>query len=98
MTGECTLRGRVLPVGGIKAKVLAAHRAGITRVILPQKNERDLDDVPKEAREAMEFILAEDMSQVIAAALEPLDTAAPALEPGAPLPVNPTAHVTQTSA
>ena len=73
MTGECTLRGRVLPVGGIKAKVLAAHRAGISRVILPQKNARDLDDVPKEARDAMEFIFADDMSQVISAALEPLD-------------------------
>jgi ATP-dependent Lon protease len=71
MTGECTLRGRVLPVGGIKAKVLAAHRAGITRVILPQKNARDAEEVPKEARDAMEFIFAEDMSQVIAAALEP---------------------------
>src|SRR6185369_8567137 len=70
MTGECTLRGRVLPVGGIKAKVLAAHRAGITRVILPQKNARDLDDVPKEARDAMEFIFADDMRQVIDAALE----------------------------
>ncbi|MBK8254465.1 MAG: endopeptidase La [Polyangiaceae bacterium] len=70
MTGEVTLRGRVLPVGGIKAKVLAAHRAGITRVILPKKNERDMEDVPKEAREAMEFIFAEDMAQVIAAALE----------------------------
>src|SRR6185369_3756287 len=70
MTGECTLRGRVLPVGGIKAKVLAAHRAGITRVILPQKNARDLDDVPAAARDAMEFIFADDMSQVIAAALE----------------------------
>ncbi|MEZ4299134.1 MAG: endopeptidase La [Polyangiaceae bacterium] len=70
MTGEVTLRGRVLPVGGIKAKVLAAHRAGITRVILPKKNERDMEDVPKEAREAMEFIFADDMSQVIAAALE----------------------------
>jgi ATP-dependent Lon protease len=70
MTGECTLRGRVLPVGGIKSKVLAAHRAGITRVILPQKNARDLDEVPKEARDAMEFIFANDMSEVIAAALE----------------------------
>ncbi len=70
MTGEVTLRGRVLPVGGIKAKVLAAHRAGITRVILPKKNERDMDDVPKEARDSMEFIFAEDMAQVIAAALE----------------------------
>jgi ATP-dependent Lon protease len=78
MTGECTLRGRVLPVGGIKAKVLAAHRAGITRVILPQKNARDLDDVPKEARDAMQFVFADDMSQVIAAALEPTDVLEPA--------------------
>ena len=78
MTGEVTLRGRVLPVGGIKAKVLAAHRAGITRVILPKKNERDMEDVPKEARETMDFIFAEDMSEVIAAALE----AAPSTSPG----------------
>jgi ATP-dependent Lon protease len=98
MTGECTLRGRVLPVGGIKAKVLAAHRAGITRVVLPQKNARDLDDVPKEARDAMEFILADDMSQVIAAALEPLDAPVSALGPGAPLPVNHAAHGARTSA
>ncbi|HZF51677.1 MAG TPA: endopeptidase La [Polyangiaceae bacterium] len=83
MTGECTLRGRVLPVGGIKSKVLAAHRAGITRVILPQKNERDLEDVPKEAREAIEFIFAEDMSQVIAAALEA--AADPSLPAAAPI-------------
>ena len=98
MTGECTLRGRVLPVGGIKAKVLAAHRAGITRVVLPQKNARDLDDVPKEARDAMEFILADDMSQVIAAALEPIDAAPPALNPAAALPVNSTAQGTRTMA
>jgi ATP-dependent Lon protease len=70
MTGECTLRGRVLPVGGIKAKVLAAHRAGITRVILPRDNERDLDDVPADVRSAIEFILADDMRKVLAAALE----------------------------
>ena len=70
MTGECTLRGRVLPVGGIKEKILAAHRAGIKRVILPKKNERDLDDVPRATREQMEFILAEDMHEVLAAALE----------------------------
>jgi ATP-dependent Lon protease len=89
MTGECTLRGRVLPVGGIKSKVLAAHRAGIKRVILPQKNARDLDEVPREARDAMEFIFADDMSQVIAAALEdaplaveaPRASAAPAAAP-----------------
>ena len=70
MTGECSLRGRVLPVGGIKAKVLAAHRAGITRVVLPHRNARDLDEVPAEVRAQLEFILAEDMSEVLAAALE----------------------------
>ncbi len=70
MTGECTLRGRVLPVGGIKAKVMAAHRAGIKRVILPQRNARDIDDVPEEVRKSMEFVFAEDMTQVLAAALE----------------------------
>ncbi|MCA9683589.1 MAG: endopeptidase La, partial [Myxococcales bacterium] len=70
MTGECTLRGRVLPVGGIKAKVLAAHRAGIHRVILPHRNQRDIDEVPEEVRSQMEFIVAEDMSEVLAAALE----------------------------
>jgi ATP-dependent Lon protease len=70
MTGECTLRGRVLPVGGIKSKVLAAHRAGIKRVVLPQKNARDAEEIPKEVRAELELIFVEDMSQVIAAALE----------------------------
>jgi ATP-dependent Lon protease len=98
MTGECTLRGRVLPVGGIKAKVLAAHRAGLTRVILPQKNARDLDDVPKEARDAMEFVLADDMSQVIAAALEPVDAPAPALGTGMVVTAKPSAEGARTSA
>jgi ATP-dependent Lon protease len=70
MTGEVTLRGRVLPVGGIKAKVLAAHRAGLTRIILPRRNAPDIDEVPAEARAALEFVLADDMSEVIAAALE----------------------------
>ena len=70
MTGECTLRGRVLPVGGIKEKVLAAHRAGITRVILPKKNERDLDDVPATVKASMEFFFAEEMDTVIREALE----------------------------
>jgi ATP-dependent Lon protease len=81
MTGECTLRGRVLPVGGIKAKVLAAHRAGITRVILPRDNERDLDDVPSEVRSSIEFILADDMRKVLAAALESDVELSPAGEP-----------------
>ncbi len=70
MTGECTLRGRVLPVGGIKSKVLAAHRAGIRRVILPGKNRRDYEEVPAEVRDQLEVIFAEDMREVIAAALE----------------------------
>ena len=79
MTGEATLRGRVLPVGGIKAKVLAAHRAGIKRVILPRKCERDLDEVPKDVRDAMEFIFADDMSQVIEHALEPTPSDLPTI-------------------
>jgi ATP-dependent Lon protease len=70
MTGECTLRGRVLPVGGIKAKVLAAHRAGLSRLILPKRNEPDLDEVPEDVRESMEIHLVEDMSEVLAQALD----------------------------
>lgn len=73
MTGEVTLRGRVLPVGGIKAKVLAAHRAGLTRVILPEKNARDLDEVPEEVRQQVEILFASDMTEVLAAALEAAD-------------------------
>jgi ATP-dependent Lon protease len=79
MTGEVTLRGRVLPVGGIKAKVLAAHRAGLTRVVLPRRNAPDLDEVPAEAHAALEFIFAEDMSDVIAATLEPAEPASRAV-------------------
>ena len=71
MTGEVTLRGRVLPVGGIKSKVLAAHRAGITHVVLPRRNERDLDDLPEEVRNALTFTLADDMAEVLAVALQP---------------------------
>ncbi len=85
MTGECTLRGRVLPVGGIKAKVFAAHRAGIKRVILPRDNERDLDEVPAFVKSELELILADDMSQVLAAALEPMPDIA-AGDPGASVP------------
>ncbi|OGQ77633.1 MAG: endopeptidase La [Deltaproteobacteria bacterium RIFOXYA12_FULL_58_15] len=69
MTGECTLRGRVLPVGGIKSKVLAAHRGGLTRIILPEKNRRDLDEIPREVLDSLEIIFAEDMNQVLDAAL-----------------------------
>jgi ATP-dependent Lon protease len=69
MTGEITLRGKVLPVGGVKDKVLAAARAGITRVILPAENERDLEDIPVEVREKMEFNLVESMDEVTTIAL-----------------------------
>ena len=71
MTGECTLRGRVLPVGGIKEKVIAAHRAGIKRVVLPAKNLRDVDDIPENVRDELEIIYAQDMMEVLEAALEP---------------------------
>ncbi len=67
MTGEVTLRGRVLPVGGIKEKVLAAHSSGIHRVILPRRNENDLAELPNAVRGEMDFVLAADLSQVFAA-------------------------------
>ncbi|HEX7117611.1 MAG TPA: S16 family serine protease [Longimicrobiales bacterium] len=69
MTGEVTLRGKVLEIGGVKEKVLAAHRAGIDRVILPAGNERDLRDVPDETRKAMEFLFVERMEEVLELAL-----------------------------
>jgi ATP-dependent protease La len=71
MTGEVTLQGRVLPIGGVKQKVLAAQRAGLTTVILPKRNGPDLEDVPEAVRAAMTFHLAEDVSQVLEWALEP---------------------------
>ncbi|MBH28048.1 MAG: endopeptidase La [Chloroflexi bacterium] len=69
MTGEITLRGQVLPVGGIKEKVLAAHRAGLTTVVLPRRNEKDLDDVPKETRKKLKFVLVDRVEEVFAEAL-----------------------------
>jgi len=70
MTGEITLRGQVLPIGGVKEKVLAAHRSGLRTVILPKQNENDLDDVPDEIRKAMKFVFTETVEGVIKAALE----------------------------
>jgi ATP-dependent Lon protease len=81
MTGECTLRGRVLPVGGIKAKVLAAHRAGITRIILPEKNRRDIDDVPEHTRSELDIVFVSDMAEVLEYALQSEPGASP-LVPG----------------
>jgi ATP-dependent Lon protease len=76
MTGEISLRGLVLPVGGIKEKVVAAHSAGIRRVMLPARNRRDYDDIPETARKEMEFIWLEHVEQAIAGALEPKSPAA----------------------
>jgi ATP-dependent Lon protease len=70
MTGEITLTGQVLQIGGVREKVLAAQRAGLERVILPQENEADLADLPEEAREQMEFILADTIDDVLAAAFD----------------------------
>ncbi len=69
MTGEITLRGKVLPVGGIKEKVLAAHRAGIKKVLLPRENERDVDEIPANVREKLEFAFMDNLDQVISEAL-----------------------------
>jgi ATP-dependent Lon protease len=71
MTGEITLRGRVLPIGGVKEKVLGALRAGITTIILPKENEADLEDVPEEAREKLKFYFAETLEDVLRLALVP---------------------------
>jgi ATP-dependent Lon protease len=71
MTGEVTLQGRVLPIGGVKQKVLAAHRAGLTEVVLPARNGPDLDDVPQAVRDTVTFHLVDDVADVVALALEP---------------------------
>ena len=73
MTGEVTLQGRVLPIGGVKQKVLAAHRAGLTEVILPRRNGLDLEDVPDSVREQMTFHLADTVGDVLAHALSPAE-------------------------
>ena len=70
MTGEITLRGRVLPVGGIKEKVIAAHRAGVRSIVLPKENEKDLVEIPKEVRDDIAFTLVDHISQVFELAFE----------------------------
>jgi ATP-dependent Lon protease len=69
MTGEITLRGRILPVGGVREKVLAAHRAGLKTVLMPKRNLKDLVDVPKRARSEMNIVPVEHMDQVLSIAL-----------------------------
>jgi ATP-dependent Lon protease len=73
MTGEITLRGQVLPVGGIKEKVLAAHRAGLKSIILPKQNEKDLQDVPEDVRKELDFVLVERVDEVFQVALDSSD-------------------------
>jgi ATP-dependent Lon protease len=85
MTGEITLRGKVLPVGGIKEKLLAAYRAGITTIVLPKENDKDLDDLPEEIRTVMEFHLVDDVDEVVRLTLE-----------GAPSPMLPKDVAAQT--
>ncbi|HYM96366.1 MAG TPA: S16 family serine protease, partial [Candidatus Sulfotelmatobacter sp.] len=84
MTGEITLRGRVLPIGGIKEKVLGAHRAGLRRVLLPTHNEADLDDIPPDLRKEMQLVLIDSIDQVLREALTPRPTHAVAATNGAP--------------
>ena len=72
MTGEITLRGKVLPIGGVKEKLLAAHRAGLKEVILPKENEKDLQDIPQDILESIKVNLVETMDEVLQVALERL--------------------------
>jgi ATP-dependent Lon protease len=82
MTGEVTLRGRLLPVGGIKMKVLAAHRAGLKTVVLPKRNEKDLDDIPQEVRDALHFVWVDHIDQAMEAAFAGRTRATAALAVG----------------
>jgi ATP-dependent Lon protease len=86
MTGEITLRGKVLPVGGIKEKVLAARRAGIKTIILPRRNERDLEDIQPEVRKELQMIFVDTVDEVIKAALRDGDPAKPGAETTPPTP------------
>jgi ATP-dependent Lon protease len=87
MTGEVTLRGRVLPIGGLKEKALAAKRMGIKKVILPKRNKKDLDDIPKYIKKDMEFVFAETMDDVLKVALKKNSSASKKTANSPPLPV-----------
>ncbi len=96
MTGEITLSGRVLPIGGLKEKVLAAHRAGMKRVIAPADNRRDIEEVPRNVRRELEFVWVDNMDQVLAAMFPP--TVLADVNPGAPLAEEPVAAGAPSSA
>jgi ATP-dependent Lon protease len=83
MTGEISLRGRVMPVGGIKEKLLAAHRAGIKQVLIPEKNRRDLDDVPEDVKADLQITLIATMDQILPIVLQPPKTT-PSIPPPEP--------------
>ncbi|MFI5113875.1 MAG: S16 family serine protease, partial [Terriglobales bacterium] len=94
MTGEITLRGKVLPIGGLKEKLLAAHRAGLFEVILPQENEKDVAEVPENLRKAMKLHFVDNMDQVLACALEgPLPQIPTETETMAPIATPPTGEI-----
>jgi ATP-dependent Lon protease len=89
MTGEITLRGAILPVGGIKEKLLAAHRAGIQEVLVPSRNERDVEEVPKDVREQLKVHFVKRIDEVLPLVLEPPTPASgetPSMPPPAPPP------------
>lgn len=96
MTGEVTLRGDILPVGGIKEKVLAAHRGGVHKIILPAQNETDLRDLPDATRNALEFVFVKEMGEALSAALEPI--LAPELPLDLAKPPDPSRSTPQASA
>jgi len=83
MTGEITLRGEVLPIGGLKGKLLAAHRGGISTVLIPAENEKDLQDIPKNVRDALTVKPVRWIDEVFAIALERMPEPVPANEEGA---------------
>ena len=103
MTGEITLRGRVLPIGGLKSKILAAHLAGAKVIILPLKNQKDLTDIPEEIRKQMKLVLVSTMDQVLEQALvrkpQRLEAKpAEVIEKGEPLDEGTPAHRTRSGA
>jgi ATP-dependent Lon protease len=85
MTGEITLRGKVLPIGGVKEKILAAHRSGLKTIIVPRENEKDLADIPKNVLDSLDVYMVESMDEVLKIALaEPLGPIATPVEAALP--------------